>query len=589
MPLVVRLGACASRRRCLLAVLCIFLAPYSASALQLYVYNNTALGLPLAQPASTLRDLSGPLPGVAPLQSVVVIGTLASTPDLASSGGINLTCVTDGMLRLWVDDRLVLDDVPPPAAPGASAPRLISSWLLLPPFPDPRPFRLEYTRLTAPAAAAAAELAEDDVGTVQLMWSGVSSAAGGETDVAAAAAAAAGVAAAAVDSPPIVVPASAYGEQTSAARAELLAMRQRLYEPAVPWQTYYASSMTAHVLQPTGLVVHATLQDLGTGDTVGDVKPFQRFAPAHVVPGAHSANGSDFTNLTIGAWVRSSSAAAPTTFANVRRNATVTITTTTGIVVSSPAAAAAASSSLSSSPSTSSSSSSSSLSSSSSSSPSSSAIDGDVPLTTAAPAALLLPCNGTQGSGGGRCDLVLLATCVGADCGQLALRVAMAFAWSRVGVVSQAAGGSDGLLGEPAGFPAVGVSVIPPSPTSLSSSLSPSSPSGSSPPPPGPALVIAFKASGTTVGVVTTGSGTDGGSGGAPVLSLEAAQAAVSAAALRAAVVPDTVAAAGPDVVEELYVPGTGYWVVPGTGYRTSRTRVLASNTRVVFVVLKVV
>jgi hypothetical protein len=43
-----------------------------------------------------------------------------------------------------------------------------------------------------------------------------------------------------------------------------------------------------------------------TGAVLGDVKPFQHFVPAHVLPGLRSVNGSDYTSLTIRQWVQGS-------------------------------------------------------------------------------------------------------------------------------------------------------------------------------------------------------------------------------------------------------------------------------------------
>jgi hypothetical protein len=46
-----------------------------------------------------------------------------------------------------------------------------------------------------------------------------------------------------------VVPASALSSALSGAQQAREAMRRRLYEPTVPWQTYVHSSMAAHTLQ----------------------------------------------------------------------------------------------------------------------------------------------------------------------------------------------------------------------------------------------------------------------------------------------------------------------------------------------------
>jgi len=136
------------------------------------------------------------------------------------------------------------------------------------------------------------------------------------------------------------------------------------------------------------------------GHTLGAVLAFPRFTPAHVLPGAHSYNGSDYTQLTVRRW-RSDRARA-------LLNATIVLQTTA--------------------------------------------------------AHLLGPhlwegCNGTQGRGGAPCSLVVLATCEGADCSALGIQVSAAFAWDRDGVVAMAPGG-DELLALPTGFDEVAITPI---------------------------------------------------------------------------------------------------------------------------------
>ena len=80
----------------------------------------------------------------------------------------------------------------------------------------------------------------------------------------------------------------------------------------MPWQTYVHSSMGAHTLQPTGLVLRlglsdvsgapsSSVADLGPG---GHIAPWPRFSPAHVLPGRHSLNGSDYTSFVVRGWGR---------------------------------------------------------------------------------------------------------------------------------------------------------------------------------------------------------------------------------------------------------------------------------------------
>ncbi len=182
----------------------------------------------------------------------------------------NATLLPLSCHRLWVDDHLVLDDTP---AAGQTEPRTVASWILLPAFSTPRPFRLEYTRLFAlsssssssPSSSSAASSssrsnngdANTSPGVLSLQWDVPSQQ---ERPGVAAAAAAATAAANA----PVVVPTGAFSSDVSPVRQQLNALRQRLFEPQVPWQTYLATSMAAHTLQPTGLVVRATLVDLNT-------------------------------------------------------------------------------------------------------------------------------------------------------------------------------------------------------------------------------------------------------------------------------------------------------------------------------------
>ena len=134
-------------------------------------------------------------------------------------------------LRVWVADLLVLEA-------NTASKRWhggrVAGLLALPPnilAETPMPIRVHYARLCPAGAAGAA-------GALSLLWS---SAAGGALTV---------------------IPAAAFSPALSGAQEAREAMRRRLYEPAVPWQTYVRSSMGAHTLQPSGLVVRLGLADL---------------------------------------------------------------------------------------------------------------------------------------------------------------------------------------------------------------------------------------------------------------------------------------------------------------------------------------
>ena len=214
-----------------------------------------------------------------------------------------------------------------------------------------------------------------------------------------------------------VVPAAAFSTALSGAQEQREAMRRRLYEPRVPWQTYVHSSMAAHTLQPTGLVLRLGFTDVGASSAPlapssaavdlgpgGHIAPWPRFSPAHVIPGRHSLNGSDYTSFVVRGWGRAPGEAGA---AMVRRNASVTFETTT---------------------------------------------------TTASGQ----PCG--DGAAGERCDLLAVATCVGADCANLALSVSGSYEWGRSGQVAlRPASGSGpnlpdsatGLAFRSPGFPTV--------------------------------------------------------------------------------------------------------------------------------------
>lgn len=306
--------------------------------LMMTVHNNTALGLPIERIAD-VAELSGAI-AVTPYQSAQLLGAVTLPAGLVYPHGTNISCESDGGVRLWVDDHLVLDDMP---ASTSSATRRIVSWVALPssaPGTSMVPFRLEYTRFGGP-----------ETGFLKLLWA---SDAGEEATV---------------------VAADAFHPSLSPAQRQREALRLRLYEPNVPWQTYADSSMTAHTLSPTGLIVRFGLYDSVTGELLKDVNPFQRFMPAHVLPGRHSINGSDYTQVTVRSWVDAKTGR--------RRDASMSLETTAATA------------------------------------------EGEA-------------CNGTEGSGGSVCNLLFSATCEGLDCTRLSITIHAEFGWNRIGNVQSA-------------------------------------------------------------------------------------------------------------------------------------------------------
>jgi hypothetical protein len=265
-------------RRSLLPAL--LLAARAARAqLQLAAHANGVLGAPAE--LSTSADVSLPAFDARAPFSAAFSGTLA--PAAAGAGGAQLLAFsarTSGVVRAWVDDHLVLDDN------GHGCNRSVASWngWPAPAGSGPVPFRLEFTHDAAACADAPPVL--------ELSWSG------NTTALAA-------------------VPPAAFGPSPlSGPRAELAALKARLYEPLVPWQTYWAPSMGAHSLQPTGLLLQLSVGEIAPGGAyLGDIRVFPELAPAWVRAGGHSWNGSDYTAVHVSRW-------------GATRNATVSIFTT---------------------------------------------------------------------------------------------------------------------------------------------------------------------------------------------------------------------------------------------------------------------
>jgi hypothetical protein len=179
----------------------------------------------------------------------------------ASTELVNFTIYTDGGVRLWINEFLVVDG----GGNFSGAPRFVKSFLEIPFTAGgaPLPFRLEYTRWNNSAAA-----------TLQLFWSGNTTA---------------------FD----VVPASAFTPAVSNFITQRNALRDRLEVPRVPWQTYSMASMGTHVLMPAGFALSASLAVVNASATLRSVVPFRNGDPALVRPGLRSLNGSDYTLLTI--------------------------------------------------------------------------------------------------------------------------------------------------------------------------------------------------------------------------------------------------------------------------------------------------
>ena len=198
--------------------------------------------------------------------SVRFIGTIA--PPSGNATAANFTVASDGIVRLWVDDHLLIDV----QAPSTSAVATVAVEAYRFRGAAPVKFRLDYAHYTGVRPS------------LVLSW-----ALAGRPGVA-------------------VVPSSAFTPNVAPAEATRQRLRDRQYSPRQPWQTYFYSSMGAHVLMPSGFAVDVTLGDLTTGALLGNLQLFRQSSPAIVAVGAHSPNGSDYSRLSIDRWLNASCA-----------------------------------------------------------------------------------------------------------------------------------------------------------------------------------------------------------------------------------------------------------------------------------------
>jgi hypothetical protein len=194
------------------------------------------------------------------LCSVRFSGTITDS----STELVNFTVFSEGGVRLWVNDWLVVDGA---GGNVSGTPRFVKSFLNIPfTAGAPLPFRLEYSRWGGSGDAV-----------LQLFWSGNSTSLS-------------------------IVPSSAFSPTLSNFLVQRNALRDRLEVPRVPWQTYSMASMGSHVLMPAGFALTASLSAVSTNATLKSIIPFRNGNPALVRPGLRSLNGSDYTLLTISSW-----------------------------------------------------------------------------------------------------------------------------------------------------------------------------------------------------------------------------------------------------------------------------------------------
>ena len=228
------------------------------AALTQTLWPTTAFAPPSAAAVSTVAALdSAGACGAAAYCSVRFTGTIV-TPHTEL---MNFSVLSEGGVNRWVDDHLVLDSMG-----NAGGPHALRAGFSLPMRAnEPLPLRLDY--LHAPGQPS----------RVQLSWVGNFTPAG-------------------------VVPAAALGAASSPQELQRVALRDRMVNPPVQWQTFDNPTMTTHVRMPSGFAVGATLVDTTTKDVLGDVIVFRRSDPAITYVGPHSYNGSDYTELRLDAW-----------------------------------------------------------------------------------------------------------------------------------------------------------------------------------------------------------------------------------------------------------------------------------------------
>lgn len=235
-----------------LAVLC---AAHARGDILQSLFPNTALAAPAN--VSTVPNINinstSPLPDYVSVRFDGMI--TASDGDFA-----NFTVISDGVIRLWVDDHLLIEDE------NVTITRTMTGLFSIPFVGNSttRTLRLEYIHWTGPA-------------TLQLLWAGNATA-------------------------QQLVPASAMTDYVSPTAQQRQAMRDRLYAPPLPWQTAYNPSMMTQVHMPSGFALVMTLADASRNSMVlGDVIVYRGDDPARVIVGPHSYS-SDIMEVTVESW-----------------------------------------------------------------------------------------------------------------------------------------------------------------------------------------------------------------------------------------------------------------------------------------------
>jgi hypothetical protein len=198
---------------------------------------------------------------LADYSSVRFTGTLTyAVTDLA----LNFSAVSEGGVRLWIDDFLIIDS-------GGLHNETSAFRLSIQTIPVTAnvtvAFRLEYSRWST----------KSSVPNLSLYWEGITT-------------------------PHSIIPASAFSPDSPVEQMMMASLRDKLAAPQVPWQTYYRRSTVAHTLAPTGLVVNAAIVDTVSASILNDVF-VQRGGSSYISrAGLHSKNGSDYTQFSLWEW-----------------------------------------------------------------------------------------------------------------------------------------------------------------------------------------------------------------------------------------------------------------------------------------------
>lgn len=226
-------------------------AASARAAITLTTWPSTAFAPVSVSTTTVVADISTANAAPAAFSSARYAGTI--TAPALQTMNFSLAPSSHSAL-LWLDDHLIID------TSKSHGPLQGFSFKAL-----TVPFRLEVIFSAAPGAAPA------------LSWAGNFTAAA-------------------------PVPAAALRAALAPQAVARQAMKDRMLAPPVQWQTYSNPTMGAHVRMPQALSLDATLADLATNATLGDIIVFRQAHPAITFVGAHSYNGSDFTQVQVGSW-----------------------------------------------------------------------------------------------------------------------------------------------------------------------------------------------------------------------------------------------------------------------------------------------